>query len=211
MPRKSIVTRGGDGGETGLLYGGRVRKTDSRTEAYGAVDEAISALGLARAQVRDRGRAAAILRLQEELFTVGAELATDPAEYETLRKHFLVITPAHTQRLEEEVLAVQVAAEDPCRQAAPAVAYDRYGLPRPRRKNLRDRDRRRVLGVAHRVAIAVRQHDRFSRRYGHFLTGLDAQTHAWAFQALGDITGQRLPQDSAAWRNWYEKNSGSNQ
>ncbi len=37
---------------------------------------------------------------------------------------------------------------------------------------------------------------------------LDVQTHAWAFQALVDITGQRLPQDSAAWRNWYEKNSG---
>ena len=32
---------------------------------------------------------------------------------------------------------------------------------------------------------------------------LDAQTHAWAFQALGDITGQRLPSDSAAWRSWY--------
>ena len=35
---------------------------------------------------------------------------------------------------------------------------------------------------------------------------LDAQTHAWAFQALGDITQQRLPNDSAAWRNWYENN-----
>jgi HEAT repeat protein len=33
---------------------------------------------------------------------------------------------------------------------------------------------------------------------------LDAQTHAWAFQALADITGQRLPNDSAAWRSWYE-------
>ena len=32
---------------------------------------------------------------------------------------------------------------------------------------------------------------------------LDAQTHAWAFQALGDITHQRLPNDPAAWRNWY--------
>jgi HEAT repeat protein len=32
---------------------------------------------------------------------------------------------------------------------------------------------------------------------------LDAQTHAWAFQALTDITGQRLPNDSAAWRSWY--------
>lgn len=34
---------------------------------------------------------------------------------------------------------------------------------------------------------------------------LDAQTHGWAFQALGDITHQPLPRDSAAWRNWYEK------
>jgi hypothetical protein len=34
-------------------------------------------------------------------------------------------------------------------------------------------------------------------------SSLDAQTHAWAFQALTDITGQRLPNDSAAWRNWY--------
>jgi HEAT repeat protein len=37
---------------------------------------------------------------------------------------------------------------------------------------------------------------------------LDAQTRAWAFQALGDITGQRLPHDSATWHNWYEKQSG---
>jgi len=39
---------------------------------------------------------------------------------------------------------------------------------------------------------------------------LDAQTHAWAFQALGDITKQRLPNDSSAWRNWYESNRVGN-
>ena len=39
---------------------------------------------------------------------------------------------------------------------------------------------------------------------------LDAQTRAWAFQALGDITQQRLPNDSAAWRNWYQNNSANN-
>ncbi len=38
---------------------------------------------------------------------------------------------------------------------------------------------------------------------------LDAQTHTWAFQALTDITGQRLPNDSAAWRSWYENRSQS--
>ncbi len=37
---------------------------------------------------------------------------------------------------------------------------------------------------------------------------LDAQTHAWAFQALADITRQRLPNDSSAWRSWYESTKG---
>jgi hypothetical protein len=37
---------------------------------------------------------------------------------------------------------------------------------------------------------------------------LDAQTHAWAFQALSDITKQHLPNDSAAWRNWYQTSAG---
>ncbi|MFZ0731240.1 MAG: HEAT repeat domain-containing protein [Candidatus Sulfotelmatobacter sp.] len=40
---------------------------------------------------------------------------------------------------------------------------------------------------------------------------LDAQTHAWAFQALGDITHQHLPNDAAAWRGWYEKRADSGQ
>ncbi len=39
---------------------------------------------------------------------------------------------------------------------------------------------------------------------------LDAQTHSWAFQALGDITQQRLPNDAAAWRNWYQNNNANN-
>lgn len=102
MARKSIVTKTGDGGETGLLYGGRVSKTDPRTEAYGAVDEAISALGVARALVTHRSRHATILRVQSELFTVGAELATDVSEYQTLQKHFAVVTPALTNGLEAE-------------------------------------------------------------------------------------------------------------
>src|SRR5216683_676911 len=61
IARKSIVTKTGDGGETGLLYGGRVSKTDPRTEAYGAVDEAISTLGAARALVKDRARDAIVI------------------------------------------------------------------------------------------------------------------------------------------------------
>ncbi|HET9849688.1 MAG TPA: cob(I)yrinic acid a,c-diamide adenosyltransferase [Candidatus Dormibacteraeota bacterium] len=107
IARKSIVTRTGDAGETGLLYGGRVSKTDARTEAYGAIDEAISALGVARAQVGERERHATILRIQSELFTVGAELATDAAEYTKLQEHFMTVTPDFTRRLETEIAALE--------------------------------------------------------------------------------------------------------
>lgn len=71
-----IYTKTGDGGETGLFGGGRVRKCDARVEAYGEVDEACAALGVARAALADDPLAAELARLQDELFCVGAELAT---------------------------------------------------------------------------------------------------------------------------------------
>lgn len=82
-PPMRIYTRKGDRGTTGLLFGGaRVSKADLRTDAYGSVDEAVSALGLARAVLApgtDRTEARLIdlaIRLQRELFVAGAELAT---------------------------------------------------------------------------------------------------------------------------------------
>ena len=71
-----IYTRRGDDGSTGLLYGGRVDKSDARTEAYGTTDEAVAALGMARVFIADSLLADLVLRLQRELFVVGAELAT---------------------------------------------------------------------------------------------------------------------------------------
>jgi cob(I)alamin adenosyltransferase len=75
-----IYTRKGDDGTTSLWYGGRVAKTDARTEAYGAIDEANAALGVARALcgAGEAELAADLLRLQRELFVAGAELATSP-------------------------------------------------------------------------------------------------------------------------------------
>ena len=99
----SIVTGGGDQGETSLLYGGRVPKDDPRTEAYGALDEAISAMGLARALSASREVAEGLLELERECFTVGAELATDPGLRSRLEKHFPVLAAAAPQRLEEWV------------------------------------------------------------------------------------------------------------
>ncbi|HEY5708748.1 MAG TPA: ATP:cob(I)alamin adenosyltransferase, partial [Solirubrobacterales bacterium] len=75
-----IYTKKGDDGTTSLWYGGRVPKHHDRTEAYGSLDEACSHLGVARA-LCDAGEAELatdILRLQDDLFVAGAELATAP-------------------------------------------------------------------------------------------------------------------------------------
>lgn len=88
----SVVATGkGDDGTTGLLYGGaRIAKDDPRTEAYGTIDEAVAALGVARAAlgaVATDGaheQAGLILRFQRELFVAGAELATTPEAWPRL-------------------------------------------------------------------------------------------------------------------------------
>ena len=93
----SVVATGkGDDGTTGLLYGGRVPKDDARTEAYGTIDEAVAAIGVARSELGELERAATLppsiahlpgvlLRLQRELFVAGAELATNPDAWDRLR------------------------------------------------------------------------------------------------------------------------------
>jgi cob(I)alamin adenosyltransferase len=71
-----IYTKTGDAGETGLFGGPRVRKSDPRVEAYGEVDELNAAIGAARALVEDPEIDRHLVRIQDELFCVGAELAT---------------------------------------------------------------------------------------------------------------------------------------
>jgi cob(I)alamin adenosyltransferase len=103
----SITTKGGDKGETGLLYGGRVPKDDLHTEAYGSLDEAISALGLARALETDARRAERLEALQRELFVVGAELATGRGHRGDLQQHFDVVTADMVQALHDEILGLE--------------------------------------------------------------------------------------------------------
>lgn len=103
----SIVTRHGDTGETGLLYGGRVFKDDLHTEAYGALDEAISALGLARAHAIGGPLAERLLALQRELFTTGAELATGPGHRNDLQKHFDTVSSAMVDAIDAEIVGLE--------------------------------------------------------------------------------------------------------
>jgi cob(I)alamin adenosyltransferase len=98
-----IYTRKGDDGTTSLWYGGRVEKFDPRTEAYGVLDEAASQLGVARSLCGDGELAADILRLQDDLFIVGAELATAPEGFKRLEDGVSRVTAEMTARLERTI------------------------------------------------------------------------------------------------------------
>ena len=115
-----IYTRKGDTGTTGLLFGGaRVSKADLRTDAYGTTDEAVSALGLARAAigaVTDRTEAqlaTLIVRLQRELFVVGAELATHMDRRQKLTDGVTRVTAEMVTSLEGEIDALEAGHEMP--------------------------------------------------------------------------------------------------
>ena len=96
-----VYTRKGDDGTTGLLYGGRVAKDGPGPAAYGEVDEAVSALGLARAEAEPGSELHEILvRLQRELFVVGAELATAPENRAKLAAGVSLVTAEMVAALE---------------------------------------------------------------------------------------------------------------
>lgn len=100
-----IYTRGGDAGETSLGDGTRVKKHALRPEAYGSVDEANSVIGLARLHTRELADVDAMLaRIQNDLFDLGADLATperENPEWPPLR-----VGAAQVERLEREIDAM---------------------------------------------------------------------------------------------------------
>ena len=105
-----IYTRGGDTGETSLGDGSRVPKQALRVEAYGTVDEANAAIGLARLHVKSRADSdtdAMLARIQNDLFDLGADLCTPEASERAARKgSALRITAAQVARLEGEIDAM---------------------------------------------------------------------------------------------------------
>jgi cob(I)alamin adenosyltransferase len=115
----AVATRKGDDGTTGLLYGGdRIPKDDLRTEAYGTIDEAVAALGLARAQlglkdrfgvlsVEFRELPGLILRIQRELFVAAAELATNPAAWDRLEDGRTRVSAAMVEGIEATLRDVE--------------------------------------------------------------------------------------------------------
>jgi cob(I)alamin adenosyltransferase len=90
----SIVTKTGDEGETSLMYGRRVSKTDPRVEAYGCVDELNAALGLVRVVSENEFVAKEILAAQKDLITLMGELATAREDIDRYVKDGFKLTTA---------------------------------------------------------------------------------------------------------------------
>jgi cob(I)alamin adenosyltransferase len=105
MSADKVYTRRGDDGTTQLLFGGkdRVEKSSLRVTAYGECDEAVSALGIARAEALDTGDtevADLLLRLEREVFVLNAELATAPKDVDRLQPGVSLVTGEMAEALE---------------------------------------------------------------------------------------------------------------
>mgnify|MGYP006275843875 CR=1 FL=1 len=157
----SVVATGkGDDGTTGLLYGGpRIAKDDPRTEAYGTIDEAVAALGIARAAIGERRRAGGIppaldalepllLRLQRELFVVGAELATTPVAWDRLEDGRTRVSGGMVEALTSHVVGLEKEITMPREFVVPGETPASAGLELAR-TIIRRAERRAVsLGMA---------------------------------------------------------------
>ena len=155
----AVATTRGDDGTTGLLYGGeRIGKDDPRTEAYGTVDEAIAALGMARAWLgvkRNRGTlpaglgglAPVILRYQRELFVAGAELATNPDAWDRLEDDRTRVSAAMVRGVEETLVALERHLEMPNEFVVPGETPTSAALELART----------ILRRAERRAVALRR------------------------------------------------------
>jgi cob(I)alamin adenosyltransferase len=154
-----VATTRGDDGTTGLLFGGeRIGKDDPRTEAYGTVDEAVAALGVARANLGAKrkigtlpaglgGLAPLILRLQRELFVVGAELATNPDAWDRLEDGRTRVSKAMVEDIERDLVALERHIEMPREFVVPGETPTSAALELART----------ILRRAERRAVALRR------------------------------------------------------
>ena len=147
--KAKIYTKTGDAGETGLFAGARVRKDDPRIEAYGTVDELNAAIGLARCEPLPKEVEQTLERVQSELFSVGAELATpEPEKHGTA-----LVGDSQTNLLEQAIDHLQVGLPplkhfilpDGCRGGA--LLHVARGVCR--------RAERRVVTLANRADVQI--------------------------------------------------------
>ncbi len=110
MAKSNIYTKGGDKGMTSLVGGRRVSKTDPRLEAYGTVDELNSFIGLLVCQTKDEQEKKFLLSIQNLLFAVGSNLATDTSSTEL--RSASILKEEEITKLEERI--DEIDASLPC-------------------------------------------------------------------------------------------------
>lgn len=159
-----IYTRTGDAGETGLFGGLRVLKDDPRIEAYGTVDELNAFLGLARAEALPADVENCLARVQNDLFAVGAELATPDPE----AKGTALVDDASIAAIEQAIDGLE-ANLSPLRQfILPAGAKSACALHAAR--GVCRRAERRVISLVRQSPVPVSERlIRYLNRLGDYL------------------------------------------
>jgi len=120
-----VTTGTGDTGYTGLLGNQRVPKCDPRPDTFGTVDEATSALGMARATTQDETAREVILHMQRDLYVLMAELATLPENQAAIG---MAVTAEHVRWLEETEEQLKAAVEIPNKFVIPGDSPDGAAL-----------------------------------------------------------------------------------
>lgn len=162
----TLYTRSGDSGTTGLLGPGRIAKDDPRVEAMGAVDELNAVLGVTLSAQKNRAIRDALLKVQDDLFTVGAELATPRAESSTIPR----ITRDHVIRLETVMEELDVGTVKEFLLPRGSEALTRLHWAR----TVARRTERRVVALAHKEPVGPEL-----LRYMNRLSSLLYQMAVW--------------------------------
>jgi cob(I)alamin adenosyltransferase len=145
MTVPKLYTRSGDGGTTGLLGPERLAKDDPRVEAMGAVDELNAVLGVTLAAQKNRVIRDILLKVQDDLFTVGAELATPRSEESKVPR----VTADYVARLESSMDALDVGAVKEFLLPRGSEALARLHWSR----TVARRAERRVVALAHKEPV----------------------------------------------------------
>jgi cob(I)alamin adenosyltransferase len=177
----------GDDGSTGLLGGGRLRKDDPRIEAYGTIDEASSAVGLAKA-LSPHPRVREICEeVQRGLYSLGAELATNPLS----GKSFATTTVADVKRLEELTSELERAVDMPAGFILPGSTPASGAIDLARA--ITRRAERRIVALLHSDEGANEQVRRWLNRLSLLLFVLGRYD-----EQLGGITAQPARQSRSS-------------
>ncbi len=156
-----IYTRKGDDGTTGLLFGGRVAKDAPGPVAYGVVDEAQAAIGVARASSGAGSELDVMLvSIERDLWVLMAELATDPSNHHKLTPGQSQVTAEMVDRLEALIDEVSARFEPPTEFVVPGQTLVSAQLDVAR--TVVRRAEREVVGMADRSPLALRYLNRLS-------------------------------------------------